>query len=92
VRELVVDLPPHAAHLLMHGFGDVAGTGRRCPVGFVCDDRKWRLQTVRKVTGRGDGARDCPVALVEQRVEIVNQRLYLERVSAFQAMRAAGMQ
>ena len=92
VRELVVDLPPHAVHLLMHGFGDVAGTGRGCPVGFVCDDRKRRLQAVREITGPGDGARDRPIALVEQRVEVVNQRLHLGRVRAFQSMRAAGVQ
>ncbi len=92
MREVIVDLPPHAVHLLMHGFGDVAGTGRRCPVGFVCDDRERSLQAVRKIAGLGDGAFDGPIALVEQRVEIVYQRLHLGRVCAFEPARAASVQ
>ena len=76
----------------MDGFGDVASTGRRRPVGFVCDDGERRLQAVRKIAGLGDGAFDGAIALVEQGVEIVDQRLHFGRVRAFEPARAAGVQ
>ena len=47
---------------------------------------------MREITGLGDGARDRPIALVEQGVEVVNQWLHLRRVRAFQSARAAGVQ
>ncbi len=92
VHEVIVDLPPHAVHLLMHGFGDFASAGRRRSVGFVCDDRERSLQAVRKITGFADGAFDGPIALIEQRVEIVYQRLHLGGVCAFESARAASVQ
>ena len=72
-----MNLAAHAVHLLMDRCGDLAGTGCRRPVGFVCDDGQRRLQAVRKIASLGNGAFHGPIALFEQRVEVVNQRLHL---------------
>ncbi len=86
VREVIVHLPPHALDLLMHR----PPRARACPacVGdlrFVRKHRERRLQRVREIAGLGDRAPDGLIAMLEQRVEIVDERLHLARIAPLDA-------
>ncbi len=73
VRQVKVDLPPHALDLLIDLRGKLPMSCRARLLRLVRQHCQWRLQAMREVAGLCDGARDAPLALVEQRVEVVDQ-------------------
>ncbi len=83
VREVIVHLPAHPIDLLRYGCSHLGLTG--CPRAFrlVREDGERRLQTVREIARLGDRALDRFLSMLEQRVEIVDERLHLGRVRAF---------
>ena len=52
---------------------------------LVGQHHQWRLQSVREVPGLCDCARDAPLALLEQSVQVVDQRLHLRRITTAHA-------
>ena len=55
--------------------------GRVGALRFVRQDRERRLEAVREVAGLGDRAPHRPFAMVEQRVEVVDERLDFARIA-----------
>ena len=92
VREVIVDLPPHAIDLLLNGGSNLRLAGSPRPLRFVRNDGKRRLQAVRQVARLCHRAADGLLPLVEQRVEIVDERLHFCRVIALDAPLAALVQ
>ena len=92
VREVIVDLPAHAIDLLRDGGGHLELAGSPRALRLVRKDGERRLQPVRQVAGLRDRAPHRLLPLVEQRVEIVDERLHLRRVVAVDAPVAALVQ
>jgi hypothetical protein len=84
VRQVIVDLPPHAINLLIDFRSKLLMSCRSRLLRLVRQHRKGRLQTMREIAGFRDGARDTPLALVEQRVQVIDQRLDLRRIAGEQ--------
>ena len=80
---MVINLSLHARDLLVDGFGDVNLTGRARPGGFLRQEGQRCLQAMSEVTGFGNCAPDRLLTVVEQRIEIVDERLNLRRVLTF---------
>ena len=56
---------------------------------FVHQNRDRRFQSVREIAGFAEGAADRFVAMIEQQVQIIHQRLNLGWIAAFQSQLAA---
>src|SRR6185369_8515677 len=82
-------LPLHAIDLFPHRVAELAVAGGPGAIGLLRDDGERRLEAVCEVAGLRDRARDGALAMVEQRVEIVDQRLHLLGVFADDAAFAA---
>ena len=85
VREVIVDLPAHPLDLLADRRGELVmplGVGT---IGFLRQHRERRLETVSEVAGLGQRAPDGLLAVLEQRVEIVDERLHFGRIIAVDA-------
>jgi hypothetical protein len=80
VREVVVDLPPHPIDLLHDPRADVVVTVRLGAFGLLREHGKRRFQAVREVARLGDRARHDALAVGEQRIQIVDERLHLRRI------------
>jgi hypothetical protein len=80
MREVIVDLPPHPLHLLPHRLRQLRVAERRGPLRFLCEHRERRLQAVRQVARLRDRAADGAFLVLEQRVQIVDERLHFARV------------
>ena len=78
VRQVVVDLPAHPVHLLAQQLRPAAAAPPR-PLGLVGDHRQRRLQAVGQVAGPRQRPAHRLFAVVEQRVEVVDERLHLAR-------------
>jgi hypothetical protein len=65
VRQVVVDLPPHALDLLIDLCGELLMSCRSHLLRLVRQHRQRRLQAMRQVAGFCDGARYAPLALLE---------------------------
>jgi len=82
VREVVVDLPPHALHLRRHRRGELQVARGGGAVGVARQHGQRRLEAVRQVAGLGQRALHARFALREQRVEIVHERLDFRWIEA----------
>ena len=67
----------------------MAGGGRAFR--FICENRKRRFQTVGEIAGFGNRSLHGVLALIEQGVQIVDERLYFPRISADDAPVASGV-
>ena len=85
------DLPPHPFHLLGHGVCPLLLSRGSGPVGFMSQHGKWRLEAVREVARTRDGSADCLFAVLEQHVEIVDERLHFSGVDAVDSALTTGM-
>jgi hypothetical protein len=74
VRQVIVDVPAHACHLLIDGIGDLPLTGVSRGRSLVAEYRQRCLEAVREIARLGDGAVDRTLPMIEQRVEIVDER------------------
>jgi hypothetical protein len=86
--QVVFRLAPHPIDLLFDDRREVLVPCGRHPPGFVREDGERRLETVREVAGLGDRPRDSGLAVFQQEIEIVDQRLNLARVGAVEAAAA----
>jgi hypothetical protein len=82
---VIVDLPPHAIDLLIYLCGKLLLSCRSHLLRLVRQHRQRRLQAMRKIAGLCYCARHAPLALVKQRVQLVDDRLHLYRISAADA-------
>ena len=91
VREVIVDLPPHALDLLRRARrASSCVAGRRGALGLLRQHGERRLQAVREIAGLGDrAAARARSRCVEQRIQIVDERLHLGRIAAVDAARRA---
>jgi hypothetical protein len=76
MRKVVIHLALHAIDLLPDGGADVRLARALGRGGFLQEDRQRCLQGVRQVAGFGLRAFNDLVALIQQRVEIVHERLH----------------
>ena len=83
--EVIIDLPSHAIDLLLNGGGNLGLARCPRPLRLVRNDGERRLQAVRQVARLRDRTADGLLSLVEQRVEIVDERLHFCRVLAVDA-------
>ena len=83
LREVVVHLAAHPLDLLVDGRGEIGLAGRPGVRRFLAQHRERRLQAVREVAGLRHRARQRAFAVIEQRVELVDQRLHLGGIGAF---------
>ena len=87
--KVVFGLAAHAVDLLLDRRRQVLmSCGRHAP-GFVREDGERRLEAVREVAGLRDRPRDGGFAVLEQEIQIVDQRLNLARVNAVEAAAAS---
>jgi len=82
---MVVDMTPHARDLLYDGVSDRRLTRVARAARFVSEDREWRFQAVRQIASLGNGASDRGLAMLEQGVEIVDERLHFDGVTLVHA-------
>jgi hypothetical protein len=76
MREVVVDLAAHALDLRRHRGRQFRVSGSRHPLGVSRQHGERRFQAVRQVAGLGERTLHPLVALGQQRVEVVHQRLH----------------
>ncbi len=91
VRQVRFDLTPHPFHLLGHGVCPLLLSRGGSPVGFVGQHGKRRLEAVREVARPRDGSPHRLFAVLEQHVEIVDERLHFSGVDAVDAAFTTGM-
>jgi hypothetical protein len=91
VRQVVLDLAAHAVHLFDQRSREIVVAARCGTFGLLREDRERGLQPVGEVAGLGDGAAHRLVAVREQRVEIVDQRLQFARIVAGEVARRAAL-
>ena len=84
LREVIVDLPAHPSDLLRDRRRELVLTGGLRAFGLLREDRQRRLQSVREIAGLGRGLLDPQLPVGEQRVEVVDERLNLRGVDAFE--------
>ena len=89
MREVVIDLPAHPIDLLANRGSELALAGSGRAFGVHRQQRQRCLETVCKVAGRRDRALHGPLALIDQRVQIVDEWLHLRHIAAFQPCLAA---
>jgi hypothetical protein len=80
VGQVVVDLSPHAFDLLGHGGGEIV-----MPLGIrhfrlARENRQRRFQAVREIAGLGDRPAYGSIAVFEEAIEVVDERLDLRRI------------
>ena len=92
VREVVVHLSSHALDLLVDGGRDLVLAGAAGALSLLRQDGERRLQTVGEIAGLGDGALNRLLAMIEQRVQVVHERLDLGGIGAVHPPLATGSQ
>jgi hypothetical protein len=80
--QVIVYLPLHAFDLLMNGVGNLGLASGTRAFGLARQDGQRRLEAVCQVARLGDRTPHRPLAMLEQRVQIVDERLDLARVFA----------
>ena len=81
LREVVVDLPPHAIDLLLDRLRQLAVTGGAGALRFLRQHRERCLETVREIAGLRDRAPHGVIAVLEKRVQIGDERLDFGRIA-----------
>ena len=89
LRQVIVHLPAHPLDLLTHHRRQLGLPGAIGDLRLVRQHGERRLQRVREIAGLGDRAADGLIAVLEQRVEIVDQRLHFGGIAAVEAALAA---
>ena len=84
LRQVRIDLALHARDLLTDGTGEIVLSRRLSTGDLLRQNRQRRLQSVREVAGPRRGAGDAPFAIVEQPVQIINQRRHLVWILTFE--------
>jgi hypothetical protein len=90
VREVIVDIPLHARDLLIDGVSNLDLPDGTRPRRLLGQDRQRRLQAVSEIAGLGNRTLDRLLAMAEQGVQIVDERLHFRRVHTFHPARATG--
>jgi hypothetical protein len=85
VRQVVVHLPAHPFHLLVDSVGQIVVSSGVGPLGFLCEHCQRGLQSVREIARFRDGPAHGSFAMVEQRVEVCDERLHFSGVSSVDA-------
>ena len=85
VREVIVHLPPHPLDLLPHDGRQLALPRLVGDLRLVREHGERRLQRVRQIAGLRDRAPHGLIAMLEQRVEIVDERLHFAGIAPFDA-------
>ena len=75
----------HTLDLLPEGRGEIVVTGSGGAIGLLRQHRQRRLQAMREIAGRRARAPDHLLALVQQLIQIGDERLHFYRVAAFEA-------
>jgi hypothetical protein len=83
VRQVVLDLPPHALDLLPDLGGELGMPGGCGTLRFLRQYGERRLQPVGEVRRFADGPLNLLIPVVEQRVQIVDERLHFGGISPF---------
>ena len=83
LREVIVDLAAHPSNLLRDRRRELVLTRGLRALGLLREDRQRRFQSVREIAGLGRGLLDPQLAVEEQRVEVVDERLNLRWVNPF---------
>ena len=87
VGEVIVDLPAHSLDLLADRRGELALAGGAGAFGLARQQRQRRLETVREVAGLRNRALHRLLALFDQRVQVVDERLHLGGIVALRPAR-----
>jgi hypothetical protein len=82
MSEVILDLPPHAFDLLAERLGDFELSRALGGIRFLRQHREWRLEPVREVAGLGERTAHARFAVLEQRVQILDQRLNFRGIVA----------
>ena len=82
MREVRLDLALHPRYLFADRVGELALTRAASALGFVRQDGERSLQAVCEVSGSRYRALDRLLAVVEQQVEVVDERLHFGGVGA----------
>ena len=82
MREVVVDLPLHATHLLADGGGEIVLPRGARTFRLVCENGERRLQSVRQIPGLGDRTRHHLLAMLEERIQVRDERLDFCRIGS----------
>ena len=85
MREVVFDVAAHALELFAERRRQLGLSCRLGALRFVREDRERGLQPVREVPRLRDRAPHGAIAVLEQRVQIVDQRLHLRRIRSVEA-------
>ncbi len=88
-RQVIVDLPLHPLDHLTERRREIVmarGAGLLC---LLRQHREGRLQSVREISRRGEGPGDRALTILEQRVQIVHERLHFARIVAFDSLAAS---
>src|SRR6185503_11499647 len=88
---MVFDLTAHPIDLLGERGGALVVTVCRGALGFLREDGEGRLQSVREIAGLGERLAHALLAVREERVEIVGQRLHFDWVRPSDAALTAVM-
>ena len=89
LRQVVLDLPPHPLDLLLDRRRELGLPRLPRPLGLLREDRERRLEAVREIPRLRARSRHALLALGEQRVQVLDERLDLRRILAFDPRRPA---
>ena len=92
MSEVIVDLAAHSIDLLRHRRSEIKLTGSFGAFCFICKDRKRRLQPVGQISGFRHSSSHCVLTLIEQRIQIIDERLDLCGVGTVNAPIATRVQ
>jgi len=90
VSKVIINLPAHSFHLLSDSGREIRMSRCFGALRFLRQHGERRFQAMREIAGRGQRTLHNPLAVLKQRVEIVDQRLQFDRIiSAHPAVAAA---
>jgi hypothetical protein len=78
---MIVDLASHAINLLIDLCGKLLVSCRSHLLGLVRQYRQRCLQTMCEIAGLGDGTRNAPLTILEERIQVVDQRLHFRWIA-----------
>jgi hypothetical protein len=87
VGQVVLDAALHAANLVAQAVGDVAETRALDLGGILRQHRQRRLEDMRQIAGRRLGPPYRLFAMLEQRVQVADERLHLGGIIAVDSRR-----
>ena len=89
MRQVVIDLPPHAFNLLCDRGGKLRLSGIVDAARLVRENGQRSLQSVSEIARFGLCATHCLFTMLEKGIQIVNQRLNFVRIRAHHALVAS---